>query len=128
MAEVVVVGCKLPNGLLLSVDGKTIRINGRARYNMPSPTRKSLNTDVEYADGLTTVDKAFWDKWLADHKEYTPVMKGHVYASGNRNDAVAKAKDTEENLTGLEPLDPTKPTANIEPTDEISRALKSTKK
>ncbi len=128
MAEVVIVGCKLPNGLLLSVDGKTLRINGKARYNMPSPSRKNLNADVEYADGLTTVDKAFWDKWLSDHKEYAPVKSGAIYASGNRVEAVAKAKDTEEAVVGLEPIDPSKPIANVEPTDEIARALKSAKK
>lgn len=122
-AETVIVGCKLPNGLLLSVAGKTIRINGRARYNMPSPTRRNLNTDVEAGDGLTLVDKSFWDTWLAEHKEYGPVVSGHVYASPSRTDAVAKAKDTQENKTGFEPADPAKPGAKLEPTEELKKTV-----
>ncbi len=117
-AETVIVGCKLPNGLLLQVGTVTIRVNGKARYNMPSPTRKTLNTDVEFADGLTVVDKVFWDKWLADHKDYQPVLSGHIYASPSRNDAVAKAKDTEQSKTGLEAVDPNA-VRGLEPTDDM---------
>ena len=131
MAEVVIVGCKLPNGLLLNVGSKTIRINGRSRYNMPSPARPKhllAGADVQYADGLTTVDKAFWDQWLSEHKDYQPVKVGHVYASANTSDATAKAKDTEQNKTGLEPIDPSKPAAQIEPTEEIQKVISEARK
>lgn len=122
MAEVVIVGCKLPNGLLLNVDGHTIRINGKARYNMPSPTRKNLNADVEFADGLTAVDKSFWEKWLAEHKDYGPVMSKLIYASPTRDAAIGKAEDTQEVKTGLEPVDPNA-IKNVEPTEEMIRSI-----
>jgi hypothetical protein len=127
MAESVIVGCKLPNGLLLQVGEQTIRINGNARYNMPHPKRPVLNTDIAEGDGLTMVDKGFWDKWYADHKDYGPVKSGHVYASVGRENAVAKAKDTKENTTGLEPLDPLS-VRGIEGTEDMAKVLKNAKK
>jgi len=108
MAEVTIIGCKLPGGLYLQVGAQTIRINGKSRYNMPSPTQVSPNIDVEYGDGLTTVDKAFAEAWFAEHNDYEPVRQKLVYMSPNRNDAVARAKDTEaQKVPGLDPMNPT---------------------
>lgn len=127
MAETVIVGCKLPNGLLLSVKGVTLRINGRARFSMPTPARPKALTgpvNLEFGDGLTTVDKDFWDTWLKDHQDYPAVKSGHIYATGGYENAKAKAKDTEENKTGLEPLDPAKPPVKgVEPTDEMKKLI-----
>lgn len=131
-AESVIVGCKLPNGLILQVGNETVRLNGRARYRIPLEGRVNRNTDVEYADGLTVVPKQFWDSWYGAHKDYPPVMKVDaqgrpkepaVYASPNRNEAVAKAKDTESAKVGFEGLDPLKPAPKVEPADSILKVL-----
>ena len=114
--ETVVVGCKLPNGHLITVGETTVRLNGSSKYLMPVEGRKDVNTEVVHSDGLTLVDKALWDAWYTSHKLFTPVKNGHIYASPNRVEATAKAKDTRENKTGLEPLDVTK-IKGLEPAD-----------
>jgi hypothetical protein len=121
--ETVIVGCKLPNGLLLQVGNQTMRVNGRSQYRMPSPTRKDRNTDVKYADGLTVLNKDFWDTWVKEHRDYAPVKSGAIYASPSRSDAVAKARDTEEMKVGFEPMDPLKAGLGvpIEPSTDVDQ-------
>lgn len=79
--EMVMVGCKHPNGVVLNLDRyETMGTNGAVRlvsgkraitlkgwahqFNRPDPTEESGG----YA--LTSVPKAFWDQWLADHEGF----------------------------------------------------------
>lgn len=123
--DTVVVGCKLPNGLLLSVDGVTIRINGSARYHMPRPDKKHLAPGVnEYAgDGFTVVARGFWEKWHEQYKDYGPVVKGLVYSASSIAKARDKAEAHADEKTGFEAVDPKKGVRGITPTEEMEKAL-----
>lgn len=125
--ETVIVGCKLPQGLLLEVDGITVRVNGSARYNMPRPNKKhlQLGVNVHASDGLTTLDRGFWEKWCEAHKDYGPLVNGHIYSSATMNKAKTMAEKTADAKTGFEPLDPNKPGGQLQPTEETLEMMKN---
>ena len=122
--ETVAVYCKLPNGLILEVGDRKFRINGWAQYLMPSPSRGRQNKDVEQGGGLTMVPKDLWDAWIKDHQWFAPVKNGLLYAAGGRQEALARAKDTDK--AALSPLDPIKPAHGVEPTDDTLVEVRKT--
>lgn len=126
MAGTVIVGCKLPNGLVLRVGDESVRVAGTARYSFPNASRKIPNPTLVHGDSLTMVDKDLWTKWLEKHKDAAVVRKGYIYASNNENDARARASETKGIKTGFEPLDPEQPRLGIEPTEESKSALRET--
>ena len=124
MAGTVIVYCKLPNGLEIEVGDKKARLNGWSEYLMPSPSRGHQNKDVEQGGGITTVDKDLWDAWYSKHQWFAPVKNGLLYASGNRNETLAKAKDTDK--APMSPLDPIKPIPGIQATEETLKEISKT--
>ena len=124
MAETVIVYCKLPNGLLIEVGDKKVRLNGWSQYLMASPTRGRQNKDIEQGGGITTVDKGLWDAWYKEHQWFAPVKNGLLYAGNGRNEALARAKDTDKGA--LMPFDPIKPGNGITPTEDTLVELKKT--
>lgn len=98
----VVVCCKLPNGIILEMgklgdDNYTqVRLNG------------SNSARVVGGFGLTDVSKEFWDAWRTKNARLDFVKRGFVCAY----DDEASAKDASAAMgdfrTGLEPLDPLK--------------------
>lgn len=90
MSKTVVVGCKLPNGLVINYGGTNATLAG---------TNSSL---IEGGHGLTTVDKDFWDLWLSEHKDYAPVAKGLIFAHEKEVNAKAEAKEKAKNKNGFE--------------------------
>lgn len=65
MAEQVTVGCKLPNGLVLEVDGHQQAVAGY----------RGEDVRIIGGYGLTPVDKELWDAWLKIHKDQPYVKK-----------------------------------------------------
>ena len=118
MAGTVVVYCKIPNGLHLTVKDSagvdhTVRVNGPANRVGETPDHVILA-----GHGATRIDKDHWDAWLKSHSGYTPVVKGHIFAQAKDEDGKAQAKDNKANLTGLEPLNPLKPGNGVKPDEE----------
>lgn len=107
MAETVTVGCKLPNGIVLEVDGaQPVVLNG------------ANSSNVIGGYGLTeNVDKAMFDKWLDLHKDQAYVKNELVFAQAKTNSAEAKAKENADVATGLEGLPQDKPAPGIEKAD-----------
>ncbi|WP_048996416.1 hypothetical protein [Burkholderia multivorans] len=99
----VTVGCKLPNGLHIEVNGKRVTLNG------------SNSSNVIGGHGLTQVDAEFFAKWLEDHKDYAPVKAGLIFAHEKSVNAEAEAKEKANNKSGLEGIDPENPGASIAP-------------
>lgn len=123
--DTVIVGCKLAGGLILQVGDKRVSLRGSAHYVQPNPKRKFQNPELIYADSITLVSKEFWDAWVKQvggKEGYEPLKNGSIYASPNRNEAAARAKDTEEEVSGFEQVDPDK-TANIEKAGDDSKLV-----
>lgn len=97
----VTIGCKLPNGIIMQVEGhKDVRING---WN---------NNLIQGADhGLTEdVPAATWEAWSKLHADSKLVKGGFIFASKNEREAKAKAKDQKDNKSGHEQLPKVKAT------------------
>lgn len=106
MSEVVTVGCKLPNGLLLEQDGYTVQLNGANASNLVG------------GYGLTeNVDKAAFDKWIKVHGDQAYVKNELVFAQAKTNSAESKAKENADVKSGLEGLPQDKPAPGIEKSD-----------
>lgn len=96
MAKTVVIGCKLPHGLIIELPTDTtkkVTLNGR---------NKAVIVGAEYA--TTEVDSDFWDTWLALNAEFPAVKSGTIFVAKNATDAAAIATETAERETGFEPL------------------------
>lgn len=52
------------------------------------------------------VDKAFWDAWLAQHRNFPPVVNGEIFAYVKPEAAAGTAKERAEIKSGAEPIDP----------------------
>lgn len=111
MAEVVTVGCKLPNGLLIDVGGKVVRLLG------------ANSSSVIGGYGLTEgVDKDYFDTWLKEHANQ-PYVKGDlVFAQAKTNSAQSKASENAKVKTGLEGLPQDKPVEGVVKDEEAMKA------
>ncbi|MCI0311949.1 hypothetical protein E7W35_12745 [Cronobacter sakazakii] len=106
MAETIVVGCKLPNGLVVEQDGYTVTLNG------------SNSSNVVGGYGLTEgVDKDAFEKWLEVHKNQPYVKNELVFAQAKANRAQSKATENASIKSGLEGLPQDKPAPGIEKAD-----------
>ncbi|MGT3277450.1 hypothetical protein ACX1IE_17855 [Yersinia enterocolitica] len=106
MSEVLTVGCKLPNGLVLEQDGYQVELNG------------SNSSLVFGGYGLTEgVNKDAFDKWLSVHKDQPYVKNDLIFAQAKTNSAQAKASENAKVKSGLEGLPQDKPMPGIEKED-----------
>ncbi len=105
MAQMVTVGCKLPNGIVIRHGDKSVELKG---WN---------DEAIYFGHGLTEVDKDFWDAWIKDHADFAPVKGGFIFAQNNFASAKAESKEKEKEKTGLEGIDPKKPGRGITPAD-----------
>jgi len=99
--QIVTVGCKLPNGLIIEHMGKTHTLKG------------SNSTEIVGGHGLTVIDKELWDAWYDKHKDYQPVKQGLIFAHEKLDSAQSIAKERAKNKSGFEGLDPDKPGAGL---------------
>ena len=97
----VVLGCKVPNGFVMEVDGISKRINGaHTEYG-------TIAYDRGEQIGITSdVDKSLWDAWRARHANHPLCAKGHVFEAKSEASVKAIAKETKEVKTGLEQKTP----------------------
>lgn len=115
------VGCKLPNGLIIELDYKSvpggivkgdkyveIELKGANQHSII----RGINRDPAPKDlqpGITDgVDEEAFDKWMATHADTKLVKHKLVFKANNRRDAEAIAKEMTPEKMGLEPIDPTK--------------------
>ena len=111
-ASTVNVACKLPQGLGLSHKGKQIHLHG---------ANQSGN---RFGFGITKgVDADWFKEWIEGDGAELPFVKNKsLFAMpGDENkikDAAAERRADDSVQTGLEPLDPSKPGKDVEPTDD----------
>lgn len=99
MAKIIIVGCRLPHGLMI--------------HNPLDPEQKvTLNglnkTKIIGATYATTeVDAEFWETWKAAHEgSFAPLDSGAIFEARSATEAADKAKELVKEKTGLEPLAP----------------------
>jgi len=98
----ITIGCRLPSGLKLEVNGVTVGLAGQRQAQERSPII-TLSAD-DY--GVTEVDTSFWEAFKARvGKDFAPIKSGAVFEAKNTNDIKAKAKDLKGEKTGFEAMD-----------------------
>lgn len=106
----VTIGCKLPNGILLSanIDGKLVehRLCGWSSSNI-------LGSNCGFTDD---VPKDLWDEWVKNFKEHRLVKNGLVFAQSSNSKAKSEAKEKESEKSGKEQLD--KPKGKLQTADK----------
>lgn len=113
MAEMVSVGCKLPNGLQVTLDGKTVILNGAA-----STALRGLDGAIpEGAFGVTQVEKEFMDKFIATYQDAAYIQNNAVFIQKDERSVKAQGKELEKSKTGLEGLDPENPAPGVKKAD-----------
>ncbi|EFY9786525.1 hypothetical protein NQT21_002459 [Shigella flexneri] len=109
MAEMVTVGCKLPNGLVLEVGQKRVQVAGW----------RNNAVKIVGGYGLTQVDKVFFDAWLAEHGQQPYVKNGVIFAQDKANSAVSQATEQKAVKSGLELLPQKNPAPGVNRNDEV---------
>ena len=114
MAETVVVGCKLPQGLIITIGRRgTPQDKGTrdAQLVIDNPGVQ-LRLFGSYAPGAVegfgmtpNVDKAAFTGWLKEHADWAPVKNGLVFCEDKMEDAIAHATAFGLVPNGFEPLD-----------------------
>jgi hypothetical protein len=106
--SVVTVACKLPNGLILELDGVRVELAGPAvAWGVPP-------RDVGGYALTHGVDADFFVRWMSVYKDYTPVKRGLIFACAKPQDAEARAREMKDEKSGLEPLNPENPGPGLE--------------
>lgn len=104
MSNIVLVGCKLPNGVVLhGTENQPIHING-------------MNTSlIAGGYGVTPVDAVEWDYIKAFYADYAPIVSKAIFShsTDNVNDIIDLASDLRGEKTGLEGMDPENPAKQL---------------
>lgn len=108
MADVVV-GCKLPHGLIINQAGHKIVLAGEN------------SSRVIGGYGMTSVDKDLMSAWMADHKGFTPVKQGLIFFQESKAKAKDEATEKAKVKSGFEGIDPEKPGPGIEAATKIKK-------
>jgi hypothetical protein len=113
MAEMVSVGCKLPNGLQVTLDGKTVILHGAA-----STALRGLDGAIpEGAFGVTQVEKEFMDKFISTYQDAAYIQNNAIFIQKDERSVKSQGKDLEKDKTGLEGLDPDSPAPGVKKAD-----------
>lgn len=115
MAEQVLIGCKLPNGVQLRVGNtvhalKGVAVPAQARGNRAFPTYA-----ISDSAAFTSVPKDFWDEWKRLHgSTYVPYVRGFIFDAKDIKSGKAEASEKAKEVTGFEAVDPTKKKNGLE--------------
>lgn len=105
------VACKLPQGLTVEHEGKTVTLNG------------ANHAHARFGHGFTEVDADWFKSWTEAHADFPPVKNRLIFAHKDAENAAKEAAVDKTIRSGAEPLDPSKPGAGVEPTDEQKKEL-----
>lgn len=92
----VIIGCRLPHGLVLQHKGVKVTLDGMNK------------SQIIGANHITTeVDADFWEAWKAEHtkgKGFQPLKTNAIFEAGGVREAQDKAKELTKEKTGFERL------------------------
>lgn len=109
MADVIVIGCRLPCGLVLEHEGKQVTLAGQ---NQNKQGIILLSQD-DY--GETIVDASYWAAWKKANAGFAPLETGAIFEAKNQSEVKAKAKELKAEKTGHEPMPQDDGTGKIKP-------------
>ncbi len=101
--ETVLIGCRLPNGLVLQHPQ-----NKNVTVKLAGVFGQKTDSGIWYpprAFSTTEVDAEFWAAWKAAYVGYPPLKTRAVFEARSDSEASAKAKDTPK--TGFEQMSQT---------------------
>lgn len=108
----ITVGCKLPHGLLLEVEGKKVQVAGANRARIAGGCGMTEN-----------VDEQFFAEWMRRNAGLQFVKNGLIFGFAKTEEANAFAQLAESTPTGFERLDPEAMPALLEPTEDQQKLL-----
>lgn len=104
MSKKVLIGCRLPHGLVLEYRGVSVTLKGKNSKVLPS-----VGIYVPEQDFATTeVDADFWEAWIKEHSTFPAVTSNSIFVAKDPSSAEAVAKELRAESTGFEQLDPIK--------------------
>ena len=135
----VTIGCKLPNGIVLSIrrDDQSKKIataaNGQPIFEenpvVQQITLAGANREFLSGSGtgMTDVDEAFWNKWLKQHASWFPAFKNGSIFALPKSDAESKisASNEKRDPTGFEGLSADMKTGDIKDYRVLTQDIKA---
>lgn len=110
----VTVGCKLPHGLHMDLNGKRVTLKG------------ANSSAIAGGHGITeNVDESFFTEWMSRNKELAFVKSGHIFSDVKVANVQAQANERKDEKTGFEGMDPDEMPANL--TSETKKTSKGKK-
>lgn len=98
----ILIGCRLPHGLVLEHKGVSVTLKGKN-------SRVVAGLYVLEQDFATTeVDAEFWEAWSKEHSTFPAVTSNSIFVAKDSSSAEAVAKELRAESTGFEQLDPAK--------------------
>lgn len=103
-----VIGCKLPNGMVIRGAGKEFKLNGTNSAVIVDPAT-GQKASLLHGFGVTEdVPADIWDDFVKTHGKTPAVLNGLVFAQNDLASVKDAAKEREKQKTGLEQADPNK--------------------
>jgi hypothetical protein len=92
----VIVGCKLPHGLVIS------HPNAPEKKAVIQGLNKSIIKGASHV--MTHVDADLWEAWASTHKDFPALKSKAIFVAKTQDEADGKSKDLSKVKTGLEPM------------------------
>jgi hypothetical protein len=126
--ETVIIGCRLPNGLVLEIgyESTTTQDNGKINTQVKrlanytrivlkgwnAHSEEMRRQEIQVPAGMNTrpflnrgVSKAAWSQWVKDHPDSWLLKNGVLFEAKNEADAQVKSLDVTKEKLILAPLD-----------------------
>jgi hypothetical protein len=100
--ETVLIGCRLPNGIVLHHPkdrNRTIKLAGIYETKLEN----GLYVPPKMFS-VTAVDAEFWAEWKAAYIGFPPLKTRALFEARSEQEAESKAKNAEKVKTGFEPM------------------------
>lgn len=99
-AQTVIIGCRLPHGIILTV--KTA--SGEKLSAMVNGMNSSKLLGATFT--TTKIDAELWETWKKNYSDYQPLKSGAIFVASTQDQADYKGKELAKVKTGFEPMNP----------------------
>ena len=78
--DYIIIGCRIPNGLVIKVDGQNILLRGIR--DMPGKDSRRFFGNI----GFTRLPRDLWNEFLKCHSKWSPLVNGSVFIASCQDD------------------------------------------